>query len=196
MTTLGARPRRPVLPSAGLLITAILLILTGCTPPSADDDSPSPGNTPTKSANAKPPPLPRPTMPDLAQKKTAQGSAAFARYYYSLVAYGHETGHWEQLKKLSLPSCTRCTDFWSSSGSRFRTNDIVILRGTDVDPMGVREDRTVLVMTVYAGPRSMVADRHPKYLPNNFRGWSDTANLVYTEHGWRVEQLEVLQIES
>lgn len=196
MTPLETRPRLRLRTTTGLLITATLLILTGCTALFDKDDPSSPGNSPTKSAEPKLPPLPKPTMPGIAEKKTTQGSVAFAKYYYSLAAYGHETGSWKQLKELSSPNCSQCVDLWTSEGTRFGTNDIVLVRGGGPDSMGIQGSRTSPQVFVYAGPRSQIDDRHVEYLPDNFRGWGDTLDLVYTEHGWRVEQIDILQIES
>ncbi len=95
------------------LLTAFALLGTACTSGQASP-GPAPGSqqqVPTATSSSSPAPtaaptarykpadakgraqnVPVPVLPEAAKKKTKEGLEAFARYWFSLLSYGYETG--------------------------------------------------------------------------------------------------------
>lgn len=79
--------------------------------------SPTPKPTPVyKPADAKgrAQNVPVPAKPPLADKNSKEGLEAFAKYWFSLLNYGYETGDLRAWAKLSAPSCAFCNNVKTS----------------------------------------------------------------------------------
>ena len=113
------------------------LVLSGCSNGEDPQGSPNAGPssstsqtaTPTQSATATPKPtlvykpadakgraqnVPVPVKPVLADKNSKEGLEAFARYWFSLLNYGYETGDLAVWSKLTSASCVFCNNIKTS----------------------------------------------------------------------------------
>lgn len=88
------------------LVPVVVLALTGCSGEKAVKATPLP---PTPAATASPTPVPL-EVPDSAKPATAQGAAAFARFYLEVMHRAVISGELEQFAFLSDPTCTFCAD--------------------------------------------------------------------------------------
>jgi hypothetical protein len=104
-------------PSAGPASTASQ---SASVTPSA---SPTPTPTPVyKPADAKgrAQNVPVPVKPALADKNSEEGLEAFAKYWFTLLNYGYETGNLTAWEKLSAPSCAFCNSIKTSVAVGFK----------------------------------------------------------------------------
>lgn len=85
--------------------------------------SPTPKPTPVyKPADAKgrAQNVPVPVKPALADKNSKEGLEAFAKYWFTLLNYGYETGNLTAWEKLSAPSCAFCNNIKTSVSVGFK----------------------------------------------------------------------------
>ncbi len=109
------------------LVSISLMSVTACSgggapspgSPPADSQTPSatstPSATPTPTASYKPADatgkaqnVPVPVLPEAAKAETKAGLEAFARYWFSLLSYGYETGNTGPLESVTSPACSPC----------------------------------------------------------------------------------------
>ncbi|MCC3265427.1 DUF6318 family protein [Arthrobacter gengyunqii] len=143
---------RPAVPAArlGVLGLAAILVLGGCSgsgepnaeaaensssSPSASEssdptESASPSATPTPTAAYKPATaegpaenVPLPVMPELAKEESKEGLEAFAKYWYTTIDYGFETGDLEPFKAINGPDCIVCASVFDIVGPGYRNED-------------------------------------------------------------------------
>ena len=111
---------------ATVLVVASALLLTGCGGDApGDTGSASPSATTAATASATPTPtqtpvyrpadasgpaqnVPVPALPEVAKTETKEGLEAFARYWYSTLSYGYETGDVAVFESVEPPSCVAC----------------------------------------------------------------------------------------
>ena len=131
------------------------LVLTGCSNGEDPQGSPNTGPasstsqtaTPTQSATATPKPtpvykpadakgraqnVPVPVKPALADKNSKEGLEAFAKYWYSLLNYGFETGDLSPVKSVTGDTCAMCGKIfpgvvkWNTNGKWVEGAAIVV----------------------------------------------------------------------
>ncbi|MFP5335298.1 MAG: DUF6318 family protein [Actinomycetes bacterium] len=124
--------------AAGLLVVSAL-VLGACSDGEAQAE---PSTSPSLSVTATQTPtvtsteeiVPEPTMPPEAREQTAEGAAAFVRYWFDLVNYGYATGDTEPLELLSHPDCATCKSIADQINGRYgkggRFDDGVISVGS------------------------------------------------------------------
>lgn len=118
------------------------LVLSGCSngeDPHGSSNAEPPSSsqaaitTPSAAATPKPTPVykpadakgraqnvPVPVKPALADKDSKEGLEAFAKYWFSLLNYGYETGDLEAWSKLTSASCVFCNNIKTSVGVGYK----------------------------------------------------------------------------
>lgn len=117
------------------VLSASVLLLSGCSSSEGPKNGSSDGATPSASASATATPsatptptpvykpadakgeaqnVPVPVKPALADKNSKEGLEAFAKYWFQLLNYGYETGDLGSWLKLTSPSCAFCMNVKNS----------------------------------------------------------------------------------
>ncbi|WP_354179771.1 DUF6318 family protein [Arthrobacter sp. UYP6] len=95
----------------------------------AESVTPSAAPTPTaaayKPATAEDPAenVPLPVMPELAKEESKEGLETFAKYWYTTIDYGFETGDLEPFKAINSPDCIVCVSVFDIVGPGYRNDD-------------------------------------------------------------------------
>ena len=161
---------------AVIMIAGTLGLLADCSSPTIPEQTPKP-------TAGSPPPV-APSLPEEARKQTLDGARAFVEHYYDLIRYGDTTGDWAPVKNESLDSCHTCQELWAPKQSRRIDHDNIEVEPRDASSFhNDHAEVDVVVPEISVGGNASNA--------RIARRWIDRLDLVYREHAWLVEDLEI-----
>lgn len=200
---------------------ASALVLSGCSNGDAPQGSPSAGEassassaasvTPVASPTPKPTPVykpadakgraqnvPVPVKPALADKNSKEGLEAFARYWYSLLNYGFETGNLSSWAKLTSTSCEFCNLLKASVSVGYKEGRWQVggrLSTPSVEPRykSGAASQQVIVQVIQEKTHYYKADRSVGRSPAS---GSNTASVVIAQYAggkWMVSDLHLIK---
>jgi hypothetical protein len=197
-------------------VTVLALALSACAggespggngTPSSVSDSATPSATPTPTptasykpadANGRAQNVPLPEVPEAAKAETKEGLEAFAKYWYSLLSFGFETGDPSEWSKLTSPNCAFCNTLKTSIEIGYKSNRWQVGGRISTPSIDARIDETapmqqVTVQVLQEATEYYKADgtvgREPEPASN-------TASVViagYKDGAWTVSDIHLLK---
>lgn len=86
-------------------------------------------------------------MPEAARQETSAGLQEFAKYWYSLINYGFETGDVTPLKEASGPNCVVCLNVYKLLELGYDDDDWVL--GGKLEVLGTQTNYTLTSRGLY-----------------------------------------------
>ena len=197
------------------------LVLTGCSNGEDPQGSPNTGPasstsqtaTPTQSVTATPKPtpvykpadakgraqnVPVPVKPALADKNSKEGLEAFAKYWYSLLNYGFETGDLTGWVKLTSATCEFCNVLKNSIAvgykeGRWQAGGRLSTPSVESRYKSGAQSQQVIVQVIQEKTQYYKADKSVGRSP---AAGSNTASVVlakYSSGSWAVSDLHPIR---
>ena len=136
-------------------------------------------------------------MPELAKEKSKEGLEAFAKYWFSLVNYGYETGDTNPVKELSGPECELCQEFYVGMEKGYEGDDWVQGGTLSIVALGTKfvltpEGRYQVILSIKEadsydrGPNGVLYKEH---IASEY-SFAQIMEATYIDGGWVVNLVE------
>lgn len=208
--------------SAISFLAVSTLALSGCSNgdgPKTGDPSAGPTSSATQSASVTPSasPTPKPTpvykpadakgraqnvpvpvKPPLADKNSKEGLEAFAKYWYSLLSYGFETGDLAAWSKISSSSCVFCNTLKNSVAvgykeGRWQVGGRLTTPSVEVRFKPGAASQQVVIQVIQEATHYYKADKTVGRKPASGSNTASVVQAIYSGGKWVISDLHLLQ---
>ncbi len=137
----------------------------------------------------------KPSVPPYASSNDQHGAEQFASYWIDTLNKATVSGKTDQLKALSSPACTRCSDFASQLDKIYANGGHVETTGWQVQKVvpevGLPKGTTAMKMAVKVAPQKVFETKGSK--PQAHPGGEMSLRVVLTRDGdhWLVKSLDL-----